>query len=178
MAERRLVSEAELGALVAKRLKERQEIIGEAVISLKPELDRMTREISAANHIKRTLGKQISALERSVRQTNAKLDTHTSLAMHGGTAGVLGRLTETVEVIGELGVNTLSQEQRKALPAVLEEHVRTREDKKDADRHERQRQNWMNVFATFASSVAGAVAAAAAILAWLSTHPAVGGTHP
>jgi len=174
MADGRMVSEAELEALVEKRLKERHGIINEALGALKPDLDRMVREIASANHIKRTLGRQIASLDRSIKKTALALDVHTQLAWHVGTTGILDRLSKNAEVIGELGVNTLSQEQRKALPAVLEEHVHRREERREDDRKAQRRQVFIHLASSFLSALVTAIVVVTGFVAWLSAR----GVHP
>ena len=175
-ASSRPVSDEEIERIVAKRLKERQEVVAEIAAAIKPELARMSKEISDANHIKRTLGRQIANLERMVLKTNIAIDTHAQLAWHAGTTGILDRLTKSVEVVGELGVDALSQEQRKALPAVLEGYVRTREERKEEDGAEKRRQAWLQAVGAAGGALAGAIAAFIALIAYLSTHPP--GGHP
>jgi len=74
------------------------------------------------------------------------------------------------EVIGELGVDTLSQEQRKALPAVLEEHVWAREEHREDDRKEQRRQVWIHLATSFLSALVTAIVVVTGFVAWLSTH--------
>jgi hypothetical protein len=175
MEERRMVSEDQLEALIAKRLKERQEIISEAVTALKPELDRMSREIASANHIKRTLGSQIRTLSRAVRTTNLELRQHSALRGHPGTEAEITEIKQELEqgeeLMQQFGITDLSTEQRKAFPAVLKAFVVTSDEQLKQEADDRKRQAWIHVGSSFLSALLGAVAAATGFIAWLSAHP-------
>lgn len=161
MAGSRLVTDDQLEALVAKRLKERAEIISEAVTALKPELDRMSKQIQAANHVKRTIGKQITGLTALVKQTNSKLELHAVAPSH--------------EVIGatfqELGINEMSLEQKQALGEMTEQHVRTRDSRVELDRRGGRRRSLLQLGLTFVATLAGALVAATTIAAFLGHKP-------
>jgi hypothetical protein len=173
-----MVSEQELEQLIAKRLKERQEIINEAVGALRPELDRMSREIASANHIKQTLGKQVLELTREVRKTNLELTNHAALKAHPGTAADIAEIREELAegegIMQEFGIKDLSAEQRKAFPSVLKGFVVKREEERKEQQTELRRQAWIHVGSSFISALLGAATTAAAVIGWIATHPSVG----
>lgn len=162
-----MVSEEDLEQLVAKRLKERKEIINEAVGALRPELDAMRREISAANHVKRELGGQMKSLAREVRKTNIELLRHASLQSHSGTeaelASIRAELEEGNALIEEFGINELSAEQKRAFPSVLKSFVTSRDQDREDARKENRRQTWIHALSAFGAAIAGAVSAAIAL---------------
>jgi hypothetical protein len=169
----RIVSDEELEQLLAKRLAERKEIINEAVSALEPKLEQLRREISAANHIKGTLGRQLNRLERAVLQTNAELGKHVVLPSHPGEADTIARFEEALDkgeqLTAQFGVEALSLEQKQALPGMLQAYVTDQVDRQKLDRRrDRQMTVWL-VVATAGGSIAGAVLAAIAVVAYLSS---------
>jgi len=177
----RLVTDEQLEELVAQRIKDRQGIIDEVVTALKPELEGMRREISSANHVKRTLGRQLTGLTALVRQSNAELRTHSALPFHPQGADLVDDLSEEsrkgLELIEQFGVAELSLEQKQALPEVLDEHVRMKQERRQGDRRERNKQAWLLVVSQFVGAIAGALVAAASIVAYLHAT-ASQGVHP
>jgi septal ring factor EnvC (AmiA/AmiB activator) len=174
MSEGRTFSEAEVEHLVAKRLKERQEIIAETVSALKPHLERMSDEIASANHIKQTLGRDINRLSREVRATNRQLTQHMALAGHPGTITEIGEIKEDLErseeLMHELGVNDLSADQRRVFPAVLKSYVMTGEEQQKADRRSARRQVWIHLATSFLSALVTAIVVVSGFIAWLASH--------
>lgn len=149
----RMVTDDQLEALVAKRLKERQEFINEAVTALKPELDRMSRQIQAANHVKRTIGKQIAGLSDLVRQTNTKIEVHAVAPSH-----------EVIDAtFKDLGVDEMSLDQKQSLLEITADHVRTRDDRVVMDRRRIDRRAWLHLALTFVATLVGAAVAAVTI---------------
>jgi len=167
----RFVTDEQLEELVTQRLKDRQGIIDEVVTALKPELEGMRREISSANHVKRTLGRQLTGLTVLVKQSNAEMRTHAALPFHPQGADIVGDLSEEsskgLELIEQFGIAELSLEQKQALPEVLEEHVRMKQERRQVDRRERRKQAWLLVASQFVGAIAGALVAAASIVAYL-----------
>ena len=172
-----MVSEQELEGLIAKRLKERQEIINEAVNALKPELKAMRDEIAAANHVKQTLGRDINRLSREVRATNRELTQHVALAGHPGTEAAVAEIKEEMdkgeELMQDFGINDMSAEQRRAFPVVLKTFVNAGEQSKKQDRMAERRRVWIQLLTSFVSAVVTAVVVISAFLAWLAAHPLV-----
>jgi len=184
MAER-VVTDEQLDDLVEQRmsvaLAERKKVVEEVVAALQPQLERIRREAASANHVKRTLGRQLSRLEGLVKQTNAELGRHVVLAAHPGTADTIERMTDALEKGEELteqfGVGDLSLEQKKALPGMLKNYVNDQVDRQKLDRRNDRRLTFWLVMATAGGSLAGAVLAAIAVVAYLSAVH-VGGATP
>lgn len=170
-----MVSEAELEQLIAKRLKERQEIISEAVTALKPHLDRMSDEIASANHIKQTLGRDINRLSREVRATNRGLAEHVALPGHPGTHAIVLEIQKDLErgedLMDEFGISDLSAEQRAAFPSVLKAFVVTSAEQKKAERQAERRQVWIHLATSFMSALVTAIVVITGFVAWLAAHP-------
>lgn len=162
MSGERVVTEEQLEALVAKRLRERAEFINEAVAALRPEIEAMTKQIAAANHVKKELGGQISELATLVKATNSKLELHAMPPSH--------------EVIGatfrELGVDQMSLEQKQVLGEITEQAVRTRDNRVELDRRSDRRRSWIQLGLTFVATLVGAAVGA------LSIGAAFGFRHP
>ena len=177
MTEPRMVSEQELESLISKRLKERQEIINEAVKALRPELAAMREEIAAANHIKQTLGRDINRLSREVRATNRQLTQHAALPGHPGTEAAVAQIKEEMEkgedLMEEFGISDMSTEQRRAFPVVLKTFITAGEQAKKQDRMSERRQVWIHLAASFMSALVTAIVVISAFLAWISQHPLV-----
>lgn len=104
-------SDADVDRIVAKRLTEAQQ--ANVVEALSKELTAIRREIASANHIKRTLGKQIAELATLVRG-------HLALPMHAGTAEKFTQLERNFqEAEQEFGLDNLTPEERAAFPTVV-----------------------------------------------------------
>lgn len=175
----RTYTDEELEELFDQRLKQRKDLITEAVGALRPELEGMRKEISSANHVKRTLGRQLTALSRLVQQTNAELGRHVVLPAHPGTAEAIARMEDVLDkgeaLTEEFGVEQLSLEQKQALPGMLRDYVNDQVERKKLDRRDSRRRAWLQVASAFAGSVAGAIAATVSILTYLAK---TGGHHP
>jgi hypothetical protein len=122
--------------------------------------------------VKRTLGRQLASLERLVKQTNAELGKHVILAAHPGTADTIDRMNDALdkgeEMTRQFGVEDLSLEQKQALPGMLKSYVNDQIDRKKLDRRNDRRLTWWLVISTAGGSLAGAVLAAIAVVAFLS----------
>ena len=176
MGGRRMVSEAELEAIVAKRLKERADVIAEVKAALKPELEQMSDRIDDSNHVKQVMTSQIRELKdelkgelvelnAAVRLSQRRIEEHARLNAHPGDPAV--------EAIKDLGLPGLSLEEKKALPAVLEQHVRTQDDRAEIDRRHIDRRAWLHLVLTFGATLIGAAVGAVTIAAafGIKAHP-------
>jgi len=168
----RLVTDEQLDILVEQRMAERRKVAEEVVAILEPKLEGIRREAATANHVKRTLGRQLARLERLVTATNGQLIAHSAMAAHPGTAEVIGRMEEALEkgedLAEQFGVQDLSLEQKQALPAVLKNAVNDQVDRQKGDRRAKGRAVWIQLASTVVASVAGAIVAAAAILSLIA----------
>ena len=173
-----MVSEEDLEQLVAKRLKERKEIINEAVTALEPTLEGLRKEISAANHVKLPLGRQLTRVERLLRQTMAEVRAHADLPFHPAGSDTIETLTaeaqKGLELLEQFGVEDLSLEQKQALPEVLDEHVRNKQERAAGDRRASDRLNATHALSALMSAILTAIAMSGGLYVYLSTHP-IGG---
>lgn len=177
----RTVTDEQLEALVNKRLAERKEAIAEVLSELQPTLDGMRREIANANHIKRTLGRQLTRVENLVTQTAAEVRTHAQLPFHPAGTETIQNLTtdaqQGIELLEQFGVENLSLEEKQALPSVLGGYVRDKKDRKTLERRQDRRIALWLFIATGAGSVFGGILAGVAVIAFLASHghPGFGG---
>jgi hypothetical protein len=180
MAER-TVTDEQLDILVEQRMAERRKVAEEVVAILEPKLEGIWREAATANHVKRTLGRQLTNLERLVKQTNAELGKHVILSAHPGTADVIDRMEEALDkgeqLTEQFGVEDLSLEQKQALPGILREYVTDQVDRQKGDRRSSRRAGMYQLVATIVASVAGAVVAVAAILSLVANGTVQVGVH-
>lgn len=182
MAER-VVTDEQLDELVEQRMAaamaERKKVVEEVVAALQPQLEGIRKEAASANHVKRTLGRQLASLERLVKQTNAELGKHVVLPSHPGTQDAIERITEVIEkgeeISEQFGIENLSLEQKQALPGMLRNYVSEGLERKKLDRRRDRRMTIWMVATTAAGSLAGAILAAIAVVAYLSSVH-VGGT--
>lgn len=151
-----MVSEAELEAIVAKRVKERAEIISDALAALKPELDNMSDQIAAANHVKEELKGELEELNAAVTLSQRRMEEHARLTWHPAAQ----------QLMADFNIAALSLEEKKALPEVLEEHVSQQRNRVKAER----RQVWIHLATSFLSAVVTAVVILTSFLAWLAAH--------
>jgi hypothetical protein len=175
----RIVTDEQLDVLVEQRMAERKKVVDEVVAALQPHLEGIRKEAASANHVKRTLGRQLASLERLVKQTNAELGRHVTLPAHPGTADVVQRMDDALErgeeLTAQFGVDSLSLEQKQALPWLLKNYVNEQTERQAIDRRARRRSAVTQVVTTFLGTVFGAIAAIAAILTYLAQTPHAGG---
>lgn len=175
----RTVTDEQLEQLVSKRVAERKEVLAEVVAELEPALEAMRREIAGANHVKRTLGRQLARLTGLVEQTNAQLQAHIALPAHSGTQSQIDHIRQELDngtqLAEEFGLDNTSLEERQALPEVLGEHVREKKERKTLDRRSDRRMTVYLVVATAAGSLFGGLLAAIALIAWISSQHLTGG---
>ncbi len=179
----RLVTDEQLDVLVEQRMSERRKVVEEVVTALQPLLEGIRKEASSANHVKRTLGRELASLTRQVKQTNAELGKHVVLAAHPGTAEVIDRMEEALDkgeqLTEQFGIEDLSLEQKQSLPGMLSAFITERVDRQKGDRRSTRRAGTYQLIATVVASVAGAVVAVAAILALVANGTVqVGAHHP
>lgn len=181
MGEPRVVTEEELEVLVEQRLAERKKVVEEVVAALQPQLEGIRKEAASANHVKRTLGRQLSSLERLVKQTNAELGKHVVLPAHPGTQATIERMDEALDkgeqMAEQFGIENLSLEQKQALPGMLRNYVNEGIDRQKGDRRANRQAVWIQLASTVVASVAGAVVALAAILSLMANGTVQVGVH-
>jgi hypothetical protein len=185
----RLVTDEQLDDLVEQRmaaaLAERRKVAEEVVSMLQPELEGIRQEAHNANGIKRTLGRQLTRLERAVinlatdvKQARAELKGHAELPFHTEGAETITRLTQQsqmgLELLEEFGVEDLSLDQKRALPEVLDEHVRNKQARAVGDRRASDRLNATHALSALVSAILTAIAMGGGLYVYLSTHP-IGG---
>jgi len=181
MSGQRVVTDEQLDDLVEQRMAERRKVVEEVVAALQPLLEGIRREASSANHVKRTLGRELANLTRQVKQTNAELGKHMVLAAHPGTAEVIDRMEDALDkgeqLTEQFGVDELSLEQKQALPGLLKEYVTDQLDRQKGDRRSTRRASLYQLVATTVASVAGAIVAIAAILSLVANGTVQVGVH-
>lgn len=107
-------SNEEIDEVVAKRLAERKEIINQAVAALQPTLEAMRREIAGANHVKRSIGRQVTRLAKATEETNRQLQAHISLVSE-----MQQKLVRIEREVDEFGLPRMTIEERAAAPEML-----------------------------------------------------------
>ena len=144
--------------IVERRLRERKEFLAEALEALKPELAAIRREIGEANHLKRDFGKQLGEIDRLLRE-HLKQPMHTAQAEQWQE--VVYNTEQLAHLVSDLRLASMSEEQRNALPIVLQ-------DLADRRHAQRRRQAWYQTFwgrlAIFAALLGAAAAGAAATI--------------
>lgn len=177
----RYVTDEQLDVLVEQRMAERRKVVEEVVAALQPVLDGIRKEASSANHVKRTLGRELANLTRQVKQTNAELGKHVVMAAHPGTADAIDRMEEALDkgeqLTEQFGVEDLSLEQKQALPGLLREYVTDQVGRQKGDRRATQRAVWIQMISTVVASLAGAIVAVAAILSLIANGTVQVGVH-
>ena len=171
----KLYTRAELEETIARRLGERREIVAQAVEAITPKLEEMRREIISANHIKSTLGRQLSRLTRLVEESQRTLGAHIALAHHSGTGEVLHVLRDDVnsllELRDETGADTLTKEERAVVPAIVKGFLATKEQRVEQERQDRHRLLMVTILTSVIGALAGAITAGATVaLVFYSVH--------
>lgn len=158
-------SDADIDRIVGKRLAEREQ--ANIVDALSKELTSIRREIASANHVKRTLGKQLAELNDLVR-------AHVKQPMHPGTAERFLELEQSFQKAEvEFGLENLTPEERAAFPTVvrtvLAAQARVNEQKQQEKEHaEDDTRHWQKVAAICAAvAVAVSILSATGIFTWL-----------
>lgn len=98
-----------------------------------------------------TVNGTIADLAEQVRKTNGTVSKH-------------------AELIGDLGIEDLSQEERETLPEVLREDVQARRNRRVHDRRERRRTVLLQLAATVIGTITGTAIATTAVLSYVATH--------
>lgn len=150
-----LFTRDQLEMIFSRRKQEHRQLLEEAkdavIGALKPQLEGMRRDIQTSNHLKAEFGEQLRTLTTEVRQTNTKLDIHIGRRAHD----------REEQLLVDLGVDTLSLEEKKAFPDVLRSAV-------DADKTVAHRAIWIPLATNIASAIAGSIVAVAAVLALIA----------
>ncbi len=135
----KLYSQDELEEIFRRRMREQEDLIGKVADRA---VEKLRTEFEGINT-------RIDSLTEQVKETNGQVSQHSRL-------------------LDELGVAELSQTERAALPEVLVEHVQSKGERKQLERrNDRLLTLWL-VVATAGGSLAGAVLAAIAVVAYLS----------
>lgn len=146
-------SEADVDRIVAKRVAEQQR---ESVVAeLSKELSAIRKEISSANHIKRTIGKELARVATLI-------ENHIKLPMHPGTAE---RFTEFDQAEEQFGLDQLTPDERAAFPVVVRTVLASQQRLKERRAEEKDQ---ADATTRFWQMVAGVAAASAVIVSLLS----------
>jgi tetrahydromethanopterin S-methyltransferase subunit G len=133
-----LYTQEQLEEIFRRRMADQADLIGKVA---ERAVEKIRPEFIAVNS-------RLDQLTEQVRKTNGQVLEHSGL-------------------IADLGVEGLSQEEREALPEVLVDHVRTKQNRADHDNIERRQANRQQFIATFISMTTGIVIAILATLGFL-----------